>query len=170
MQIHHWEMLKRISGKSQPSAIHHLRVDDHKIEHPKDIANTLASTVNFNSSHEQHTKSFQKSQVQQEERKFNFYSDNSEYYNELFSLAELQDALRQSHHTAVGPDKIHYQMFKHLPDTSLSSQLDIFNKIWQTGSFTSSWSEVTIISLPKLDKDHTSPNNHRPIALISCLC
>jgi hypothetical protein len=56
-----WEMKTRISGKSQPSAIHHLLVDDSKIEHPKDIAHTLASTISFNSSHEHYSKSFEKS-------------------------------------------------------------------------------------------------------------
>jgi hypothetical protein len=40
-----WEMVKRISGKSQPSTIHHLLVNDNKVEHPKDIANTLASSA-----------------------------------------------------------------------------------------------------------------------------
>ena len=165
-----WDMVKRISGKSQPSAIHHLQVDNTKIEHPQDIANTLASTVSFNSSPEHYTKNFQKFQAQQEKRPLKFQSDNSESYNHLFSITELEDALRQAHDTAVGPDEIHYQMLKHLPDTSLSSLLEIFNDIWQSGSFPSSWSEATIIPLPKPDKDLSSPNSYRPIALTSCLC
>jgi hypothetical protein len=107
------EMVKRISGKSQPSATHHLLVNDNKIEHPKDIANTLASTISFSSSHEHYSESFEKSRVQQEKRPLNFNSDNSEYYNELFSLSELQDALRQCHDTAVGPGEIHNKMLGH---------------------------------------------------------
>jgi hypothetical protein len=148
-------MVKRISGKLQPSAIHHLLVDDNKIEHPKDIANTLASTISFNSSREHYSKSYMKSRIQLEKCPLNFNSDNLEYYNELFSLSELQDALSQCHDTAVRPDEIHYQMLKHLPDTALSSLLQNFNDIWQTGSFPSSWPEATIISLPKPDEDHT---------------
>jgi hypothetical protein len=148
-----WEMVKRISGELQPTAIHHLLVDDNKTEHPEDLANTLASTISFNSSHEHYGKSFEKSRVQQEKRPLNFNLDNSEYYNGLFSPSELQDALRQCRDTAVGPDEIHCQMLKHLPDTALSSLLRIMNDIWQTGSFPSSWSEATIIPLPKPDKD-----------------
>jgi hypothetical protein len=155
-----------------PSAVHHLlvQVDDNKIEHSRDTANTLASTVSFNSSHEHYSKSFKKSRVQLEKRPFNFDSDYSEYYHELFSLLELQDALHQCHDTAVGPDEIHHQMLKHLPDTTLSSLFHIFN---ESGKLVAShfrvWKRPSFL-YRKPDKDHTSPNNYRPIALTSCLC
>ena len=61
-------------------------------------------------------------------------------------------------------------MLKHLPDTCLYTLLEILNNIWQTGSFPSDWSDAIIIPIPKPDKDHSSPNNYRPIALTSCLC
>jgi hypothetical protein len=72
-----WENVKRISGKSQPSTIRHLVVHDNEIEHPKDIANTLASTISFKSSHKHYRKSFEKSRVQLEKRPLSFYSDYS---------------------------------------------------------------------------------------------
>jgi hypothetical protein len=78
-------MVKRIIGKLQPSAIHHLLVDDNKIEHPKDTANTLVSTISFNSWHKHYSKSFEKSRVQPEKGPLNIHSDNSKYYNKLFS-------------------------------------------------------------------------------------
>ena len=165
-----WKMVKRISGKSQPASNSHLLVDNNKIEHPQDIANTLASAISSNSSKNHYRKSFQKVQALQEKRPLKFHSDNSESYNEFFSLTELQDALHQAHDTAVGPDEIHYQMLKHLPITSLITLLDILNNMWETGSFPSRWSEATVIPLPKPEKDHTCPNNYRPIALTSCLC
>lgn len=165
-----WNMVKRISGKSQPSYVRHLLIDNNKIENPQDIANALASTFSFNSSTDHYTKSFRKVQTLHEKRQLKFQSDNSESYNMTFSRSELQDALHQAHDTAVGPDEIHYQMLKHLPENSLSMLLDIFNDIWQNGYFPSSWSEATVIPIPKPDKDHTSPNNYRPIALTSCLC
>jgi hypothetical protein len=70
-------MVKHICGQLQPSAVHHLVVDDSKIEHPENIADTLASTINFNFSHEHYSKSFEKSRVQQEKRPLNFHSDTS---------------------------------------------------------------------------------------------
>ena len=41
---------------------------------------------------------------------------------------------------------------------------------WETGKFPESWEQATVIPIPKPGKDHTEPNNYRPIALTSCLC
>ena len=63
----------------------------------------------------------------------NFKSQNNEIYNKDFNLDELVEAIQLSHDSATGPDEIHYQMLKHLPDTSLETLLNIFNYIWTTG-------------------------------------
>ena len=70
----------------------------------------------------------------------------------------------------MGPDEIHYQMLKHLPDTSLETILNIFYYIWTTGKFPDDWQYATIIPISKPGKDPAEPNNYRPIALTSCLC
>jgi hypothetical protein len=54
-------MVKRIGGKSAPGTASHLVVDDgKKIEHPKDIANTIGSTLSHNSSSENLPKTLKK--------------------------------------------------------------------------------------------------------------
>ena len=103
-------------------------------------------------------------------RNLKFSSDNSETYNQPFSLSELKDAHSKAHDSSPGPDDIHYQFLKHLPDTSLSILLKTFNDIWETGNVPKSWKEATIIPIPKPGKDNTNPNNYRPIALTSCIC
>ena len=75
----------------------------------------------------------------------NFKSQNNEIYNKDFNLDET---IQLSHDSATGPDEIHYQMLKHLPDTSLEILLNIFNYIWTTGKFPEDW-----ISIPKPGKD-----------------
>ena len=102
--------------------------------------------------------------------KLNFKSQNNEIYNKDFNLDELVEAIQLSHDSATGPDEIHYQMLKHLPDTSLETLLNIFNYIWTTGKFPEDWTLATIIPIPKPGKDPAEPNNYRPIALTSCLC
>ena len=53
---------------------------------------------------------------------------------------------------------------------ALESLLNIFNNIWIAGEFPPSWSEATIVPIPKPGKDPTNPGNYRPIALTSCVC
>ena len=100
----------------------------------------------------------------------NFKSLNNEIYNEDFNLDELVEAIQLSHDSTMGTDEIHYQMLKHLPDTSLETLLNIFNYIVTTGKFPEDWTLATIIPIPKPGKDPAEPNNYRPIALTSCLC
>ena len=91
-------------------------------------------------------------------------------YNLQFTSSELLDALHKSHDTAAGPDDIHYQILKHLPNRTLETLLHILNDIWITGKFKKDWSKATIIPIPKPNRDHTEATNYRPIALTSCLC
>ena len=83
---------------------------------------------------------------------------------------ELQDALCRTRDTSAGPDEIHYQLLKHLPDASLLLLLDIFNKIWISGDFPPDWRKAIIIPIPNPGKDPTNPTNYRRIALTRCTC
>ena len=79
----------------------------------------------------------------------NFKSQNNEIYNKDFNLDELVEAIQLSHDSATGPDEIHFQMLKHLPDTSLVTLLNIFNYIWTIRKFPDGWLYATIIPIPK---------------------
>ena len=86
-------------------------------------------------------------------------------------MEELHDALRRAHTTSVGPDEIHYQLLKHIPDDSRSLLLSVFfiYKIWFSGDFPSYWRKAIVIPVTKSSKDPTNPTNYRPIALTSCI-
>ena len=53
------QMIRRISGKADPAAISHLRVNNNTIEQPGEIADLLASTIAHNSSSDHYTERFQ---------------------------------------------------------------------------------------------------------------
>ena len=164
-------MIRKISGKSKSPSYTHLNTcRGTKSTTKEDIANTLGETFLKNSSSRNYSEKFQNIKKQQETNKINFKSLNNEDYNNPFNILELKDAIQKSHDTATGPDEIHYQMLKHLPDNALLTLLHIFNDIWTTGVFPESWRLATVIPIPKPGKDHTEPTNYRPIALTSCLC
>ena len=100
-----------------------------------DIADTLGETFCHNSSSFNYSESFKKIKTEQKKVKLNFKSQTNEIYNKDFNLDELVDAIQLSHDSATGPDEIHYQMLKHLPDTSLETLLNISNYIWNIGKF-----------------------------------
>ena len=166
-----WQMIRKISGKNKSTSVNHLKKSNSETAtDKKDIANCLAETISKNSSSSHYSKTFQSMKKQQERQKLNFASGNSEQYNKLFSLSELNDSLNKSHDTAVGPDEIHYQILKHLPRESLEVLLSLFNRIWETGVLPPSWKEAIVIPIAKPGKDNTNPSNYRPIALTSCVC
>ena len=71
---------------------------------------------------------------------------------------------------APGPDGIHNNLLKHLPEDTLKILKDILNQIWISADFPEQWRAATVIPIPKPNKDHTDPLSYRPIALTSCLC
>ena len=107
--------------------------------------------------------------MQRKKNKLNFNSNNSEKYNQPFKPAELKEAIKTSHNTAVGPNEIHYQFLKHLPKNLLDYLLTIFNDIWISIKFPESWKIATIIPISKPGRDSSNLANYRPIALTSCL-
>ena len=62
-----------------------------------------------------------------------FTSDNTEDYNQTFSLLELKQALQKSNDSAVGPDDIHYKLLTNLPESSLTLLLNTENSTRLTG-------------------------------------
>ena len=166
-----WNMIRKISGKTKSLSYTHLNTSrETKATSKEDIANTFGETFLKNSSSRNYLEKFKNVKKHQEKNKINFKSLNNEEYNNHFNLLELKDAIQKSHDTATGPDEIHYQMLKHLPENALSTFLHIFNDIWTTGVFPDSWRLATVIPIPKQGKDHAEPTNYRPIALTSCLC
>ncbi len=80
----------------------------------------------------------------------NFTSNNTEPYNQFITIQNLEDALHDSHDSAPGPDDIHYQFLKHLPDPSLEVLLHIFNNIWDTVHFLIRGKMQLLFQLPTL--------------------
>jgi potassium voltage-gated channel Eag-related subfamily H protein 8 len=80
---------------------------------------TVGQIFSQNSSTQNYDSEFQKFKKQKEKSKLNFKSKNLEEYNRPFSLDELRKSLDKAHDTACGPDDIHYQLLKHLPDKTV---------------------------------------------------
>ena len=165
-----WKVIRKIQNRQTSNSIRSLKINDSLISDGKEVANLLATTFEENSSSNHYSKNFQKIKNAKEKIPCFFKPSDSEIYNKPFTLYELTDALQKAKNTAVGPDSIHYQLLTHLPDPCLDILLKVFNEIWISGFFPPTWREAIIIPIPKPGKDHSDPNNYRPIALTSCIC
>ena len=99
--------IRKIKGKKSTSSLGHLKVNGKLITDKKQIADLLASTISNNSSSQHYSPKFQAVKKQNEKKTVKLTSDNTEDYNQPFSLLELKEALQKSNDTAVGPDDIH---------------------------------------------------------------
>ena len=165
-----WKIIKKIKGKNKNPSFHHLKLNDCLITEKQAVANVIASTIQSNSSSANKSRIFSKIEQEHLQKPCNFQSDNTEPYNLPFSLNELKSALQKCTDSAVGPDGIHYNLLKHIPESGLNILLAVFNHIWCSGFFPPSWKTAHIIPISKPGKDPSNPSNYRPIALTSCLC
>ena len=165
-----WKMIRGIAGKGNTAPIKHLSFKGNKITETKEIANKLAEKFSGSSSSANYKQQFQPIKRNAEKRKLKFNSDNSEKYNQPFTMLELKDSIKKSHNTTVGPDEIHYEFIKKLPKTCLNLLLEIFNTTWIEEKFPKAWKQAIIIPIAKQGKDDTNSANYRPISLTSCLC
>ena len=110
-----WMMIRKISGKSQPTALKHPRKNKTETTTKKDVADTLAETFSVNFSINNSNPHFLTFKNNANKQKLNFKSNNSEKYNPPFTPAELQETIEASLNTAIGPDEILDGFLKHLP-------------------------------------------------------
>ena len=88
----------------------------------------------------------------------------------MFTIEELEFALKDRGDSAPGPDEIYYSMLKNLAPSGKKLLLDLMNRILKDGKFPEQWKESLIIPILKEGKLATSAGSYRPIALTSCLC
>ena len=165
-----WDMVRKISGKNISPAIKHLSINGSLVTDKKEIADAIAANTEINSSNNHYSAAFQQHKIRAESTAVDFRSRGNEYYNSAFSNDELIDVVQSLTDSSTGPDNIHNRFIKYLPEETLQLLLKIFNNLWEGGTIPPIWQQAIVVPIPKPDKDHSDPNNYRPISLTSCLC
>ena len=171
-----WNKIRKINGKNNSKILHHVEDSNGDIvTGKKEVANALGEQFQKCSSSSNYSPEFQTIKNNQEKQKidFNFsHKDKKVYpnYNKNFKLRDLKRAIKKSNNSTPGPDQIHYEILRHLPDITLKILLKIINENWNNDSFPDSWREALVIPIPKPEKNILYPVNYRPIALTSCIC
>ena len=103
-------------------------------------------------------------------RRLDFSSTNEEDYNLPFSMTELKQSLQRTNDSATGLDQVHYQLLTHLPNSTLSVLLKVYNHVWESGCSPPSWCKVVVIPIPKPSKDHSDPGNFKTMERMINAC
>lgn len=165
-----WDKVKKISGKHVSIGIPGIMENGSLQTSTENIANALGRHFSHVSSSDNYSETFLLVKDREEARSLNFGAATDENYNLPFSLWELKSSIAGSRDTAPGPDSIHNQMLKNLPEAALKHILLLYNRIWTEQDFPRSWQSATLIAIPKPGKDKKHAINYRPISLTSCLC
>ena len=72
--------------------------------------------------------------------------------------------------TSPGGARLCYEMFKHLPDSSIDIILQLFNAVWTSGYIPKNWLHSIVILIHKANKPADLSVSYRPISLTSNLC
>ena len=158
-----WKKIRKIEGRYIPKPNPILRVGRDIKTSQEEVANIFveyyASISRFG----------QRQQVPQHKNQTQLNEDID--INLDFRMRELEESLKQLEEgKSTGQDQIDNSMLKHLPLVTKQYLLDLYNKLWNEGSFPKEWRTSIIIPILKPGKEPTNPRNYRPISLTSCVC
>ena len=164
-----WSRMRKMRGiyKSIQNPI--LKDQNEMKSDPTQVAEILANHYENVSSSQRYCDKFRRIQIQQENNEHNFKTKANHSYNIQFNYNELASALKNSKESAPGNDQIPYKLIDKSHKTSKMFLLSIFNRIWISEEFPSSWRMGLVLSFLKQGKPPEDPRSYRPITLTSCV-
>lgn len=162
-----WRGIRELDGQHSPIPIPILRLGNRIISTPVEVLNCIAESFISSSSNLLLDNINQFSEISPQSIDFNTHVLYG--YNVNFTRHELLAAIRKAGRSSVGPDKLHYDFFKHISSSCFNFLLDLYNHIWNSNGFPESWLHSTIIPILKPGKARNLPESYRPISLTSCM-
>ena len=151
-----WQKIRKINGKYIPKPHPTLKINDNIVTSHKDVADAFAK----------HYTSMSFTRNQQRIPHYLLNEDKTEdpTLNLTFNMRELEGSLQQlEDKKATGEDSIENAMLKNLPSISKQYLLDLFNKLWNEGTYPKDWKTSIILPILKPGKETTNPRSYRPI-------
>lgn len=165
-----WKMTKFL--KKEPRIIPTLTVNsiDHNTDERKAeiLANTFKETHNIGSTNSDEDQNIINSVSAFLLKHKNIHSDNTKHY--LTNPSELKNIIKDLlNNKAPGLDGIDNKLIKNLPKKAIVQFNYIINAIINLQHWPSNWKTSLVIPIPKTGKNTKSPENYRPISLLSTL-
>ncbi len=153
-----WNKIRALEKKKSFSSPSALNINGNIETNPEILSEALADAFTIHSS------------VPTQEFGCALNDLQDEKFNSSFCYTELLAALRKSKTTSPGADSFHLSLILKAPARLKIYTLQLFNHLWTTGSFPTSWRKAIILPLLKPHKPAHATENYRPISLTSVLC
>ena len=128
-----WDILRKFTHKTRvtrnlPVLLHNNEI----VDEPTAVANLFGQHFRDLSSRANYTEAFLDHEHQISVELPDFGSANNEDYNKIFTLKELRGAIKRSGSkiSSIGPDRIHYDFFRHMNETQLKDILDLYLQLF----------------------------------------
>ena len=95
--------------------------------------------------------------------------DNTHILTTPLTVDEVKQALSTIKKKAPGDSGIGHQIIIHLPPQTIQAITYLFNTQLATGYFPQKFKSATAVMIPKPNKNHTDPQNYRPISLLEVI-
>ena len=162
-----WKTIKAINNNRHTRSIV-LKENGVEIAEPSLVANELGEYFAKISDGISDNQVFNDIRAIEEQKSINFIEDNTEEYNKNITMSELVCSIATGSSKTAGPDKLPYEIYKHLNDAQLKNLLQLFNYIFNSG-LPAQWNEASVIPIKKPNKIATETKSYRPIALTNCM-
>lgn len=162
-----WDKISRIKGSRRYTHIATLRDSNgDRIRATPEIAETMSKTFAEFSSDVNYTGQFlSRKRIKEQDETFDYSESQYTSLNDPINMNELIEVLKNSKHSAAGPDDIPNVFLKNLPPIALEKLLSIFNVIWTRHTFPAIWRKAVVIPIHKPGKPKEEVSSYRPISL-----
>jgi len=170
-----WQQIKKLenNNKIQPREIPYLMYNNQKIFNNSDKAELfgekLASIFKpyeddiFDNNHKHYIENFINSP-----QLFNY--DSEEKYEIIFSIFELDQAIKQLKRKAACPNIATNSILKDLNKNGKHFILNIINHSFSKNIIPEEWKQAKVTMIPKKPNDSHNPDNYRPISVTNSMC
>lgn len=126
--------MRNIKGRP-PRTINILNEDGQLYRRNDEIANRLGQSFKQVSSTTNYQDNFVAFKRNAEEHTLEFSTSTRHVYNKTFTREKFYTLLSKTSSTSPGPDNIHYNMIKNLPDSAKTHLIRIFNMLFNSSHY-----------------------------------
>lgn len=167
-----WQNIKRLTGTFKQSKLMAIQTEKGTLLASNEIAKYFSTTWSAYSSDLNFGQDFISGKNMVLNNIYNAPQPTSaaaKQIEECITSCEINEVLHSLKGKTPGYDRISYDIIRNSPLRIKNRLLNLFNNIFETGTYPQSWKNADIVPILKPNKPQDDINSYRPISLLTCL-